>query len=201
MSFARNRGLFGEPLEGVGVLGCRPLGCEGPAVWLPCFFPGDSPSFQCPHSPSRLISVFPQGIDSECCGSGSLREGGNRTCSSFSRLLQTPVCYPQSHWGLAASDRPLLSQPLCSNLPFPYGGSAVGPPVSASRGLDGISRSARRLPSGSCPSGVSFTRGSASGKRSSSFVLFASAFRLLRKRSLASWPQFRRLCIVMGSRS
>ena len=157
MSFARNRGLFGEPLEGVGVLGCRPLGCGGPVVRLPCSFPGDSPSFRCPHSPSQRLPVFHQGIGSECCGSGSSRERGNRTCSSSSssRLLQPPVCYPQSHRGLAAGDRPLPSQPLCSSLPFPYGDSAVGPPVSASWGLDGISRPAGRLPSGSCPSRVS----------------------------------------------
>ena len=155
MSFTRNWGLFWEPLEGVGVLGCRPLGCGGPAVRLPCSFPGDSLSFQCPHSPSQLLPVFHQGIGSECCGSGSSRERGNRTCSSFSRLLQLPVCYPQSHRGLAARDRPLPSQPLCSSLPFPYGDSAVSLPVSASWGLDGVSRPAGRLPSGSCPSGVS----------------------------------------------
>ena len=33
--------------------------------------------------------------------------------------------------------------------------SAVGPPVSASWGFDGVSRPERRFPSGSCPSGVS----------------------------------------------
>ena len=127
----------------------------GPTVRLPYFFPGDSPFFQCPHSPSQLLSIFHQGISSECCGSGSSRERGNRTCSPFSRLLQPPVCYPQSHQGLAAGDRPLPSQPLCSSLPFPYGDSAVGPPVSVSWGLDGVSRLVRHLPSDPCPSGIS----------------------------------------------
>ena len=155
MSFIRNRGLFGEPLEGVGVLGCQLLGCEGPPVWLPCSFSGDSPSFQCPHSPSQLLPVFHQGIGSECCGSVSSCERSYQTCSSFSRLLQPPVCYPQSHRGLAAGDRHLPSQLLCSSLPFPYGDSTVGPPVSASWGLHGVSRSSGCLPSGSCPSGVS----------------------------------------------
>ena len=155
MSFARNRGLFGEPLEGVGALGCRPLGCGGPTVRLPCSFSGDSPSFQCPHSPSQLLPVFHRGIGSECCGSGPFCEWSDRTCSSFSRLLQPPVCYPQGHRGLTAGDRPLLSQLLCSSHPFPYGDSTVGPPISVSRGLDGVSRSSGHLPSGSCPSGVS----------------------------------------------
>ena len=155
MSFARNWGLFGEPLEGVGVLGCRPLGCGGPPVRLLCSFSGDSPSFQCPHSPSQLLPVFHRGIGSECCGSRSSRKKGNRTSCSFSRLLQLLLCYPQSHQGLAAGDRPLPSQPLCSSIPFPYGDSTVGPPVSASWGLDGVSRSSGCLPSGLCPSGVS----------------------------------------------
>ena len=152
MSFAHNRGLFGEPLEGVGVLGCRPLSYGGPTV---CSFSGDSPSFQCPHSPSQLLSVFHQGIGFECCGSVPLLERSDRTCSSFSRLLQPPVCYPQGHRGLAAGDRPLPSQLLCSSLPCPYGDATVGPPIFASRGLGGVSRSSGRLPSGSCPSGVS----------------------------------------------
>ena len=114
-----------------------------------------TPSFQCPHSPSQLLPIFHQGIGSERCGGGASRERGSRTCSSFSRLLQPPVCYPQSHRGLAVCDRPLPSQPFCSSLPFSYGNSTVGPPVSASWGLDGVSRPAGRLPSGSCPSGVS----------------------------------------------
>ena len=62
MSFARNQRLFGEPLAGVGVLGCRQLGYGGSTVRLPCSFSGDSPSFQCPHSPSQLLPVFHQGL-------------------------------------------------------------------------------------------------------------------------------------------
>ena len=154
MSFARDRGLFGSTLKGVGVLGCRPLGCGGPAVRLPGSIPGDFPSFQCAHSPSQLLPVFHQGIGSERCGSRPLHERSNRTGSSFSRLLQPPVCYPQGHRGLAACDRPLPSQPVCLSLPFSHGDSAVGPPVSASWGLDGVSGLEGRVPSGSCASGV-----------------------------------------------
>ena len=155
MSFARDRGLFGPALEGVGVLGCRPLGCGGPAVRLPGSLPGDSPSFQCAHSLSQLLPVFHQGIGSERCGGGSSCEGSNRTGSSFSRLLQLPLCYPQGHRGLAACNRPLPCQPVCSSLPFSHGDSTVGPPVSVSGGLDGVSGLEGHVPSGSCSSGVS----------------------------------------------
>ena len=86
MSFARDRGLFGSTLEGVGVFGYRPLGGGGPAVRLPCSLPSSSLSFQCAHSPSQLLPVFHQGIGSERCGGRSLRKRGNKTCS-FSRLL------------------------------------------------------------------------------------------------------------------
>ena len=44
MSFARDRKLFGSSLVGVGVFGCRPVGCGGPAVWLPGSFSVDSSS-------------------------------------------------------------------------------------------------------------------------------------------------------------
>ena len=49
LPFSCPRGLFGDPLEGVGVLGCRPLSCVsyGSATVV---LPGASPSFQCPHS-------------------------------------------------------------------------------------------------------------------------------------------------------
>ena len=57
----------------------------------------------------------------------------------YSRLFVTS----QSHRGC---HRPLLSQPVCSCLPFPHGNSTVGPPVSASWGLDGFSGPEGSLP-------------------------------------------------------
>ena len=58
LSFSCPHGLFGVPLEGVGVLGCRPLSCVcyGSATVV---LPGASPSFQCPlffplYSPSSV---------------------------------------------------------------------------------------------------------------------------------------------------
>ena len=155
MSFACDRGLFGSALEGVGVLGCRSLGCGRHAVRLPRSRLGGSPSFQYAHSPSQVLPVFHQGIGSERCGGGASLERSNRTYSSLSRLLQLPVRYPQGHRELAACNRPLPSQPVCSSLSFSHGDSTVGPPVSASWGLDGVSGPKGRIPSGSCSSGVS----------------------------------------------
>ena len=96
------------------------------------------------YSPSSI-----RGLALDHCGSRFAREGGHRACSSFSRLLQPPLCHSQSHRGLAACYRPLPSQPVYSSLPFPHGDPTVGPPVSASRGLDGFLGPEGRLLSGS----------------------------------------------------
>ena len=69
----------------------------------------------------------------------------------YSRLFVTP----QGHRGLAACNRPLPSQPVCSSLSFSHGDSTVGPPVSASWGFDGVSAPEGRVPSGFCSSEVS----------------------------------------------
>ena len=65
------------------------------------------------------------------------------------------LCYPQVHRGLGACDKPIPSQPVCLSLPFSHGDSAIGPPVSASWRLGGVSGPEGRVPSGSCASGVS----------------------------------------------
>ena len=88
MSFARDRRLSGSSLGGLGVLGCQPVGCGGPPVRLPGTVSVDSSSFRCSHSASQLLPVFHQGVIFDRCGSRSAREGGHRTGSSFSRLLQ-----------------------------------------------------------------------------------------------------------------
>ena len=149
MSFARDRRLSGSSLGGVGVLGCRPVGCGGPPVRLPGPIFVSSSSFRCSHSTSQLLPVFHQGVSSHCYGSRSPQEGGHRTGPSFfSRLLQLPLCHSQSHQGLAACDRPLPPQPVCSCLSLPHGDSTVGPPVSASGGLDSFAGPVGCLPSG-----------------------------------------------------
>ena len=147
MSFAHDRRLSGSSLGGLGVLGCQPVGCGSPPVRLPGPVSVDSSSFRCSHSASQLLPIFHQGVSSDRCGSRSAREGGHRAGFSFSRLLQPPLCHSQSHWGLAACDQPLQSQLVCSGLPLPHGDTTVGPPVSASGGLDGFPGPEGRLPS------------------------------------------------------
>ena len=97
------------------------------------------------YSPSSIRGLALSAAVADLCAKGAI-EPAPPSPGFYSRLFVTPK---------VAGDRPLLSQPLCLSLPFPYGDSAVGPPVSASWGLVGVSRPARRLPSGSCPSGVS----------------------------------------------
>ena len=132
-------------------MGCRPVGCGGLLVWLPCPFSFDSSSFRCSHSASQLLPVFHQG-SSVSCGGRFAREGGNQAGSSFAGLLQPPLCHSQGHRGLAACDRP---QPVCSGLPFSHGDSAGSPPVSSSRRLAGFFGSEGRLPSGPGSPGIS----------------------------------------------
>ena len=155
MSFACHRGLFGESLGSMRVLGGRSLGGGGPPVRVPSSLPCVSCSFQCSHSPSELLPIVHQECCSVCCCCRSLCERSDRTCSSFSRLLQSPVCHPQSHRGLAACHRSFVSQPFCSRLSFSHGDSTDGSPVSPSGGLVGLSRSPRRLPPGSSASDIS----------------------------------------------
>ena len=126
----------------------QPVGCGGPPVRLPGPIFVSSSSFRCSHSTSQLLPVIHQGVSSHYCGSRSPCEGGHRTGPSFSRLLQPPLCHSQSHRGLAACDRPLPPQPVCSCLSLSHGDSTVGPPVSASGGLDGFAGPVRCLPSG-----------------------------------------------------
>ena len=201
MSFAHDRGLFGSALEGLGVLGCRPLGFGGPVVRLPGSLPGGSPSFQCVHSPSQLLPVFHQGLAlsaalAELRAKGAI-EPAPLSLGYYSHLFVTPKV--TGGWR-PVIDLSHLNRPV--RVSFSHGDSTVGPPVSASWGLDGVSGSEGRIPSGSCSSGVSLLpeilcrRGGLSISRSLLRPFDCSA-----RRSLESWPRFRRLCIVTGSGS
>ena len=108
------------------------MGCRGPTVRLPC-------SFLCPpitlsgsDTPSHLFSQLHQRDCVGCCSSRSPRERSSRTSSFGSGLLQPPICHPQGHRGLEASDRSLTPQPVGPSLPVSYGDSFVGSPISSS---------------------------------------------------------------------
>ena len=98
------------------------------------------------HSPA--IPQLHQGDGFDSCGGRSLREGGSRTSSLGSGVLQSPLCHPQSHWGLATGDRPLTPQPFGSGFQFPHGDFRISSPISSSGGLDGVPGSPGSLPSG-----------------------------------------------------
>ena len=149
MSFVRNRGVSREPLRGLGFLGCRPLGSGSPAIRLPpaVLCPSDSVSGS--DSSPQLFPQLHPGVSFDSCGCRSPREGGSRGSPLRSGVLQSPLCHPQSHRGLATGDRPLTPQPFGASFQFPLGDYCFGSPVSSSGGLDGVPRSSGRLPSGS----------------------------------------------------
>ena len=142
-------------LEGLGVLGSRRLGCPGSQIRLSDPLPITSSSLQCSASTSQLQPQFHQGAGFVRCGVRASGKGGHRDHASFTRVLQSPLCYSQSHRGLATGHRPLPPQRLGGPLQFSYGDCPVGSPVSPSGRLDGVLGSPGRLPPGSCTSGFS----------------------------------------------
>ena len=117
-------------LEGLGVLGSRRLGCPGSQIRLSDPLPFTSSSLQCSASTSQLQPQFHPGASFVRCGVRTVGQGGHRERVSFTRVLQSPLCYSQSHRGLATSNRPLHPQRLGSRLQFSYGDCPVGSPVS-----------------------------------------------------------------------
>ena len=105
--------------------------------------------------PSQLQPQFHQGAGVVRCGVRTSGKGGHRDRSSFSGVLQSPLCHSQSHRGLATCHRPFTPQWLGGTLQFSYGDCPVHSPVSPSGGLDGVPGSPGRLPPGSCTSGLS----------------------------------------------
>ena len=142
-------------LEGLGVVGSRRLGCPGSQVRLSDPFPITSSSLQCSDSTSQLQPQFHQGAGFVRCGVHASGKGGHRDRASFAGVLQSPICYSQSHRGLATGHRPLTPQRLGGPLQFSYEDCPVGSPVSPSGRLDGVLGSPGRLPPGSCTSGFS----------------------------------------------
>ena len=151
----QGRGVSRSTLEGLGVVGSRRLGCPGSPVRLSDPFPVTSSSLPCSGSTSQLQPQFHQGPGFVRCGVRACEQGGHRDRASFSGVLQSPLCYSQSHRGLATGHRPLTPQRLGRPLQFSYGDCPVGSPVSPSGGLDGVLGSPGRLPPGSCTSGFS----------------------------------------------
>ena len=101
-------------------------------------FPFAAPSLSCSALPSQLQPQFHQGAGFVGCSVRLSGEGGHKDRASFSRILQSPLCNPQSHWGLATGHRSLTPQRLGGALQFSHRDCPVRSPVSPSGGLDGI---------------------------------------------------------------
>ena len=100
-------------------------------------------------TPSELFPQLHPGMCVGRRGYRSPRERSSRASSFRSGLLQLHLCYPQSHWGLEACDRPLTPQPVGSCLQVSHGDCGIDSPISLSGRLDGVPGSPGCLPSGS----------------------------------------------------
>ena len=126
LSFVRHRGCLGdrwetrESLGDLGKLGARSVGRGGPALRLQDPFSCSSFSLDDSDPPSQLFPDVHQGNRVDRCSDRLDCEGSCRTCSVDSGLLQTVVCYPQSHRGLTPGYRSLASQLLGACLIFTW---------------------------------------------------------------------------------
>ena len=130
-------------------MGCRCLGSPGPALRVSGPFLFAAPSLSCSDPPSQLQPQFHQGAGFVGCGVRLGGEGGHQDRASFTWVLQSPLCHPQSHRGLATGHRSLMPQRLGRALQFLRGDCSVRSPISPSKGLDGISGPPGCLPPGS----------------------------------------------------
>ena len=150
MSLAlQGRGLFGFSLGGLGIPGCRTLGCPGSQGRVPNTFCLLSSSVTSADSPSELLPHFRQGVSSFCFCER------HRTGVLGTRFLQLFICYSEGRGRLAASHRPFSSQPLCLPFSLLHGNLPVGPPFPAPRGLDDFSQPSGCIPPGSSPPRIS----------------------------------------------
>ena len=136
-------------------MGSRCLGGSGSPLWVSDPFPIATPSLLCSDSPSQLQPQFHHGAGVVRCGVRLSGKGGHRDRPSFSRVLQSPLCHSQSHWGLVTCHRPLTPQRLGGALQLSHGDCPIRSPVSPFGGLDGVPGSPGRLPPGSSSSGFS----------------------------------------------
>ena len=156
MSLAlQGRGLFSGVLESMGVSRCRTLDSSGSPGRLHSPFHPSSSFIIYADPPSELLPLLHLGVGSCCCSRRFVVQRCHRARISWPRFLQSPFCHPKGHWQLEAGYRSVLPQSLCLAVSFPHGDSPVSPPIHPLWRLGDFSRPSGRLPSGSCPSGVS----------------------------------------------
>ena len=118
--------MGGRCLGGAGFA----LRVSGPFSFTTSFF--DSAA------PAELQPLFHPWAGSNQCSVRPGGQGGYRTSSSYTRLLQPSLCDSQGHRWVAPGDRPLAPQRFCGCLPFSYGDYTDRSPVSPCWGLDGV---------------------------------------------------------------
>ena len=112
-------------------------------------------SFFGAYPPSELQPFFYPWTGSRRCGVRLDEQGGYRTSSPYTWLLQPSLCDSQGHWWLTPGDQPLAPQRICGCLSLSYGDHTVRSAVSTVGRLDDVPGSPGRLPSGSGESSFS----------------------------------------------
>ena len=107
------------------------------------------------NSPPELFPQFHQGESPVSRTGVSSPQGSFGTCSQVSRILQQGICGTEGKRYLETNNRSLDTEPVCGIYDFPHGDSSFSVKVSASRGLDGVNRPERCLPSDSNASELS----------------------------------------------
>ena len=153
--FLQGRGVFGFSVGGLGILGCRTLGCAGSQGRVPTTFCLPSSFVADSDSPSELLPHFRQVVSSVCVRERLADEGCHRTGILGTRFLQPFVCYTEGHWWLTSSHRSFSPQQICPPFSFSHGNLPVSLPLLAPRGLDDFHRPSGRLPPGSSPPVIS----------------------------------------------
>ena len=139
MSLVRcGRGLFSGSLGDLAVVGGRCLGGASIALRVSGPFSFASSSLFDSAAPSELQPLFHPWAGSWRCGVRPGGQGGYRTSSSYTSLLQPSLCDSQGHRWVAPGDRPLTPQRFCGCRPFSYGDYTDRSPVSPCWGLDGV---------------------------------------------------------------
>ena len=102
------------------------------------------------HPHAQLFPFLHQGESTAGGSSVASREGSYRTCSSVSELLQPSLCCVEDLRVVEACHRPLAPEPSRHPNMVQDGDQPVGPPCHSEGRLDGLHRSAGRLPSDPC---------------------------------------------------
>ena len=87
---------------------------------------------------ASLFPILHQGNSSFPGVSRPSPQGGHRTGSPDSRILQPSFCRPKRFWSMASHNRPLHPEHVCRGVSIPHGDSSVSPLHHSPRRLDDL---------------------------------------------------------------